>query len=549
MIVLGWDSATFDVIDPLIEQGRLPALASVAERGHRAQLLSTWPPMTDCAWTSAFTGRNPGAHGIFGSWYRAPGAYECRYFSSRDRRAPTAWEMTDDVRWLVWNVPMTFPPSPIAGVMVAGYGAPPGSRFCEPASFQDELARRWDLADLLDRAPHSTLEAFRDDLVRGLEAQAAALPWAITASGADCAVAVWPHVDRAQHFFWRFRGTDHPLATAVDDVYVAMDRATQRVIEAFPDADVLVVSDHGAGDLKGDVNVGAWLASRGRAAYDTPHRSLAADAAWAMPPALRRIGRRLAPGVARKAMGAFLVKQLGPFDWGKTQAFVGVHNDLWLNLVGREPQGIVAAADAHEVRDEIVSGLLELRDPHSGEPVFAGAHLKEDIYSGPAFDLAPDVMLDPWSAGYRVAVKRELSEDIVIPPASLAGVDEAWSSDHRPEGIFVAAGPHIAAGGPRLGARTAGHDRLGAARGTTHIAAGGPLSLYDVTPTTLALLGQAIPEGLDGTVATAAIAPGFLESNPITYGTRTSERSAAGDYSEDEAAAVAAHLKDLGYID
>jgi predicted AlkP superfamily phosphohydrolase/phosphomutase len=438
--------------------------------------------------------------------------------------------MTEGVRWLVWNVPMTFPPAPIDGVMVAGYGAPPGSRFCEPAGFQDELARKWDLTDLLDRAPHSTLEAFRDDLIRGLEAQGEALVWAITSAAADCAVAVWPHVDRAQHFFWRFRGTDHPLARAVEDVYVAMDRATQKVIDAFPDADVLVVSDHGAGDLKGDVNVGAWLAAEGRAAYDAPKKSRAADLAWAMPPAVRRLGRRVAPGVARKAMGAFLVKQLGPFDWARTQAFVGVHNDLWINVEGREPQGTVAPEDAERVRDEIVAGLMELRDPRSGEPVFAGAHLKDEIYSGPALDLAPDVMLDPWSAGYRVAVKREPSTDIVIPPASLAGVDEPWSSDHRPEGIFVAAGPHIATGSE---APLSLHD----------------LSLYDIAPTALALLGQPIPEGLDGTVPTAALTDAFLQARPVTYGTRASSRDASGHYSDAEAAAVAAHLKDLGYIE
>ncbi|MDQ4064525.1 MAG: alkaline phosphatase family protein, partial [Actinomycetota bacterium] len=269
LVVLGWDSATFDIARPLMDAGRLPALASLAERGAERVLRSTWPPMTDCAWTSAFTGRNPAGHGIFGSWYRAPGAYECRYFSSRDRIAPAAWDLTEGARWLVWNVPMTYPPDEIEGVMVAGYGAPPGSVFCSPASFQEELAARWPPEDLLDRAPHGSLEAFLDDLLRGLAAQAEALPWAMERSGADCVVAVWPHVDRAQHFFWRFRDSEHRLADAIERVCVAMDAATAAVIDAASDADVIVISDHGAGPLLGDVDVGGWLAARGLATYAT----------------------------------------------------------------------------------------------------------------------------------------------------------------------------------------------------------------------------------------------------------------------------------------
>jgi predicted AlkP superfamily phosphohydrolase/phosphomutase len=526
LVVLGWDSATFDVIDPLMQRGRLPALASLAHRGWRAPLRSTWPAMTDCAWTSAFTGVNPGAHGIFGSWYRAPGAYECRYFSSRDRGAPALWELNEGPRLLVWNVPMAFPPHPIEGVMVAGYGAPPGARFCEPDQFQDELARYWPLEELLDRAPHGKLEHFLDDLVRGLEAQAEALVWSAERTDASAVVAVWPHVDRAQHFFWRFRDTEHPLAGAIDEVYEAMDRATRAIVDAFGDADVLVVSDHGAGPLKGDVNVGAWLESNGYATYARRSaRRMGVDLAWKLPPAVRRAGKRVAPGLARGTISSTLAGQLGSFDWSKTKAFFGFHSDLWLNLKGREAQGIVDPADAPQLLEELEKGLLAITDPATGERVFGAAHARAKLYHGSNSFLGPDLMLDTWSAGYRVAPGRGRTDEIVGPPSALTGVEEAWSSDHRHLGIFLAAGPRIASGSSAA------------------------LNLYDVCPTSLALLEQGVPENLDGRVVTEALDAAWLNHHPVVTVPARSTRAPGGDISEEEAAAVAAHLKDLGYIE
>jgi predicted AlkP superfamily phosphohydrolase/phosphomutase len=356
--------------------------------------------------------------------------------------------------------------------------------------------------------------------------QSRAIVWAAQEVGADCVTAVWPQVDRAQHFFWQFRNTDHPLAGAVDRVYEAMDAATGVIVEAFPDANFLVVSDHGAGSLNGDVNLGQWLVENGHAEFAQKSRRGLLELAWLLPPSVRRFARGRAPGLARKAMSATLSGALAPFDWSGSKAFVGFHGDLWLNLAGREPAGIVSPTDADEVRDEIRSGLVELTDPRNGAPVFADVHRRDDIYSGPHLDLAPDLMLDSWSNGYRVAPNRGPQQEWVGAPLALAGVDASWSADHRPLGIWVAAGPEMG-------------------RGSMD-----ELSLYDVCPTALAVLDQPVPAGIDGTVAAPSLDASFLTAHPVRTATASSQRTAVEEeYSETEAAAVAEHLKDLGYIE
>ncbi|MFN2595051.1 MAG: alkaline phosphatase family protein [Actinomycetota bacterium] len=526
LVILGWDSATFDVAAPLMDAGRLPALKEVVDRGASGPLRSTWPPITDCAWTSAFTGCNPAKHGIFGSWYRAPGAYAIRYFSSRDRRAPALWEMTGDPRFLVWNVPMTYPPSAVNGAMLAGYGAPPSAHISEPAELQKELSDKWPLDDLLDRAPHGSLDQFANDLLRGLQLQPDAIRWAAERVDADCVTAVWPHVDRAQHFFWRFRETNDSLANTVDRVYEAMDRATGRLLEAWPDADFLIVSDHGAGPLNGDVNVGAWLTRNGHAKATPQAKTSMAKIAWRLPSSVRKIAKGIAPGAARRTVEASLSQQLGSFDWSATDAFVGFHGDLWLNLETREQQGRVPESSQRDALQEIAEGLRSIVDPHTDQPVFAAVHERDSIYSGDHIDLAPDAILDSWTQGYRVAPKREPGGPIVIPPLALSGVREPWSSDHRPVGIFSAAGPHI---------RSARLDEL---------------SLLDVCPTALALLGSPIAAGIDGAPATDAMTEEWLDSHPISASEETVSRAERStEYSDEEARAVAEHLKDLGYIE
>jgi predicted AlkP superfamily phosphohydrolase/phosphomutase len=131
-----------------------------------------------------------------------------------------------------------------------------------------------------------------------------------------------------------------------------------------------------------------------------------------------------------------------PIDWGGTRAYTSVTSTgegVSIALRGREPDGQVDRADFEQVRDEVAAALLGYRDPKTGAHPIAAAHRKEDVLDGPYLDRAPDLLLEP-APLYSLAHARQ-----TVEPAD-------WlSGDHRPEGVYVAAGPGITPGpGPEI---------------------------------------------------------------------------------------------------
>ena len=125
-LVIGLDGATFDLIQPLIDAGKLPNLAAMAAEGTKSKLRSTMLPLSPPAWTSFLTGKNPGSHGVYDFARRVEGTYEFRPTSSLDRKHKTIWEVVGENGGssIVVNVPLTYPPTPIRGAMITGFPTP-----------------------------------------------------------------------------------------------------------------------------------------------------------------------------------------------------------------------------------------------------------------------------------------------------------------------------------------------------------------------------------------------------------------------------------------
>ncbi|MCA9926247.1 MAG: alkaline phosphatase family protein, partial [Anaerolineales bacterium] len=146
VLLIGLDGATFDVIRPLAEAGRLPHLNRLLHEGAWGTLNSTIPPISPTAWTTITTGKNPGQHGVYDfRKFAQVGVSDIDYQRLKNKHK-RIWDLLGEagLRSIVIDVPFTFPPTPLNGVMLTGYGTPrtPDTIFTYPS-------------DLIERVPQA----------------------------------------------------------------------------------------------------------------------------------------------------------------------------------------------------------------------------------------------------------------------------------------------------------------------------------------------------------------------------------------------------------
>ena len=219
-------------------------------------------------------------------------------------------------------------------------------------------------------------------------------------------------LDLNSHAFWRAIDPDHPLYTPelakkhgdfLPWLYAQMDKAVGRALERADDRTlVLAVSDHGFGPFRRQFNLNTWLMDNGYA--------------------------RPVPGASREE--SFFQDT----DWTRTKAYGLGINSLYLNLRGREPDGVVEpGAGAEDLRRELIEKLTSIRDPQSGEQVIARVLRPEDIFSGPYTKNAPDLIVG-YNRNYRASWDTILGS---YPKDVLLDNLDPWSGDHCMDSQFL----------------------------------------------------------------------------------------------------------------
>jgi predicted AlkP superfamily phosphohydrolase/phosphomutase len=440
VLIVGWDGADWDILDPLLEAGELPALQGLLERGRRGVSRSCLPSHSWAAWPTFLTGRDPGGHGVFDILEYRPGAARRMPVSWKSILAPTWPQRVSDAgkTTLLLNVPLTYPAPEIQGTVIAGGVLPVRTAFSHPPDAGPRLG--WPInGGSWTTFRHRPAELV-DDLENLTRKRAAAMRTLLDEEPWDVCCAVFVSTDRAQHCLLEYVHPGHPahaeaaaspVADRVRGLYRLLDRELATLLERADEEDlVILMSDHGHHPCTRAVSMNKVLEELGFLRF-APGSWLVNLLSWGR---IRSIARVV---YDRLGLHGRVKLPTPPIDWAKTRAYTSVVSTgegVSLNLEGREPQGTVKREDYERVRDEVAQALLDFTDPDTGGHPIGAVLRKEEVLSGAYLDRAPDLLLEA-APLYSLSHARSMVE-----------AADWLSGDHRPEGIYVMAGPGIEAG-------------------------------------------------------------------------------------------------------
>lgn len=533
VIIVGLDGATWSLLDLLADACRMPNLANLMKNSVHAPMRSVQPPVTAPAWVTLATGVNPGRHGCFDFNKPDGGSSKLRPLQSWDIAEKTFYEVLEDRgrRCVLINLPVSYPPLTkhitLTSLLTQG----------DDAVFPAELKARYPVLNGYRIFPDTRLrargerEAYLKD-IRAVERARFACVEALWRETWDCFFVVFSGTDWVSHeaFPDLAEGRLEKLPEALG-VFEDVDRYLGWLAERLgPEDHLLLVSDHGFRKAKGLFYINEWLEGEGylvpdytHPAYPPSHR-MEAVALDAMQKKGRRISPAILSAVHRRSGARFLAKVYRKIGgaWPSSLT-VDTRESLASTLTAEcmgvsvyeeamRTDGTPSLSDKQALREKLFDSLKSLTDP-DGEPVFSAVDKREDVYSGSETEKAADLLLGPGPWGVAAAIKALKN----IP------FDFQRIGIHAPEGIFLGHG------------RGFGQGRLPA----------GQISLQDIAPFIFYFLGEAIPQGLDGRLASEFMAGGQLSLVAPRYAPVFKPQRARGDLEGD---AIQERLRGLGYM-
>ena len=455
VFVIGLDCAAPELVFDRWRED-LPNLTFLAANGRWGELQSCIPAITVPAWSCMLTGRDPGELGIYGFRNRANHSYNDRFIATGSFvHEKQIWDYLTEAGKpsVVIGVPQTFPVKPLNGHLISGFLAPSREdNFTYPGSLKEEV---------LSIAPEYDLDVpqFRtndkDWLVRQIqemtEKRFRVVDYLLTQKPWDFFMLMEIGVDRIHHGFWSYHDPLHrryqsgnPFENTIHDYYVYVDAQIGRWMEMIDgDTVVLIVSDHGAKRMDGGICLNEWLWQEGYLVFKEPPKA-----------------------------GSIVPFDELEVDWSRTKAWGdgGYYGRVFLNVEGREPEGIVPLGSYEKLREELSERLMSV-PAISGRLLDTKVYKPEDIYRT-VKGVAPDLLIYFGNLLWRSV--GSLGHGSIHTLENDTGPDDC---NHAQNGLFILYDPRQRLDGVEVP----------------------DAQIYDVAPTLLEYLGIPVPSALQGT--------------------------------------------------
>lgn len=556
LLVIGLDGVGYDFLNDMLETHELPNFRRLVGEGSFSPLDSVEILLTPVAWSTSYTGRNPGQHNICGFVRKIKNSYLWEYLSPKERASKEYWKILSDQGFRCCLVGPIYCQGErdFDGIYVGGEFSGGLENNIYPEDLKEEVIGRFGHQS---SSPCRTL----DEAVQFVQKKfllashlLGKYPWNLGFVGLM-------EPDLVHH---------KSKPQLAQDLYEALDRELGLFLEKIPpETSVVIYSDHGHRMYNKAFHLNSWLVSKGflklqprskllkrrlqetRRGVEQLTRSLGGLGEKLFYATLYigrnlvrsfrlpyRLLRRFLPnaGLPAKAKPVHFVEdineesriQLNPgadFSYAESSAYAfmnrgGNYAGICINRKGRDPEGCVSEEEYPQVLEAIMAKLRETVDPGTGRYIVRKVWRRSELFSGEFLEQLPDILfeLDPRYFSY-------LEEDDI---SSENTVFDFRTSQHDLKGILICSGPIFT---------KVSHVSLQA-------------SLLDIAPTVLHALGAELPNAFEGRILAEVFNQDFLTTHPAKYADIDIRLRPApeGGFSAEEETILEQRLKNLGYI-
>lgn len=477
MILL--DGAPFNVFYSLAQKGILPNMQKLMNIGCFNLLKSTIPSTSPVAIPSLFTGRNPGKHGIFDWCYMENGIL--RPYTSKNIMIETIWDVLNTVnkKVILLNIPLTYPPLKVNGIMVSGPPTPRNRVESYPPEIisiiESKIGQYYvDLNIIGFNYMGNDEEAFLEEAYLVTQKRTQATQYLMENYDWDLFIAGFTTLDRIQHVFFGYFQEESPFfnlekKNVLIKYYKQIDNSIGKIVSLLDENTILfIVSDHGFDYLNKYVGINNLLFKNSLIKKRKRFRLFTIEnfIGFCKIIGIGNIEQKLSKRIHNLAIKILPRKT----NFNESHCFAISGQSILINKKYFD--------DLNNMRlfkNKIKKYLLSIEDIETGEKIIENVYDKHKIYSGNEVTKAPDLILC-FKRGYEARVWTKNTFEPVKIIKNKTVKTGTHNSSYAQKGIFVASGPGIKEG--------------------FHLEA----NIIDIVPTILHIMGIPVSHDMDGQV-------------------------------------------------